>query len=103
MKRIMIVVLLSFTCSHSYSQLFKTDYSSSTMICNNTWSSASFSKYDKVAPHAASLPGYTINSSMMSLVNSSSTIANTTFRCNYYFDAEGQLQDGEITIKRIRK
>lgn len=55
-------------------------------------------------PNLLSMPGYAMQpGAMMSTVNMYSSIGNLKFYCNYYFDDEGQLQDGEITITTGKK
>jgi hypothetical protein len=46
------------------------------------------------------MPGYYPSGGMMSSVSMYSAVGNLRFNCNYYFDADGQLQDGSITISK---
>ncbi len=48
------------------------------------------------------MPGYNQPEEMMSMVNMRSTIGKLKFYCNYYFDGDGQLQNGEISISKIK-
>ena len=48
------------------------------------------------------MPGYYQPGEMMSRDTKSSAVGNVKFYCNYYFDADGQLQDGDITISKIK-
>ena len=47
-------------------------------------------------------PGYSQPEEMMSIVSMHSTVGKLKFYCNYYFDGDGQLQDGEISISKIK-
>ena len=44
------------------------------------------------------MPGYYQPGEMMSTTTMYASIGSLKFHCNYYFDADGQLQDGEISI-----
>lgn len=48
------------------------------------------------------IPGYYQPGEMMSTTGLSSTLGRVKFSCDYYYDAEGQLQGGQIIISKIK-
>ena len=58
---------------------------------------------NNTAPNLLFTPGRYQSAAMMNVVNMYTTAGNLKFYTNYYSDANGALQDGAITLSKIRR